>query len=270
MPLETATYTSDLVTSNPAASDPLSGADDHIRLIKATLKNTFPNFNAAALASTQAQIDAVTALLVGGVLRANGAVPAGAIMDFARTSPPPGWLECNGSAVPRSTYADLFTAIGTTWGAGDGSTTFNLPPDRFRRGRNAAGVAVGTLQADQNKTHTHTGSGTTGTEDTAHAHNFSGTTTTESVTHTHGINGVISDGTAITASNYVTGPVLAGRIVNPSTGTQSAFHTHNYSGVTSGETAAHAHGYSFTTSAGSADGSEARPLSQSVLTCIRT
>jgi hypothetical protein len=44
VPLETATYISDLVTSNPAASDPLSGADDHIRLIKATIKATFPNF----------------------------------------------------------------------------------------------------------------------------------------------------------------------------------------------------------------------------------
>ena len=86
MPLETASYISDLVASNPASSDPLSNADDHMRLIKLALKNTFPNFTAAALNSTQAQIDAVAALLVSGVLRANGAVPAGAIMDFGGTN----------------------------------------------------------------------------------------------------------------------------------------------------------------------------------------
>jgi microcystin-dependent protein len=53
--------------------------------------------------------------------------PVGAIMSFARTTPPVGFLECDGSAVSRVTYSELFTAIGTTWGAGDGSTTFNLP-----------------------------------------------------------------------------------------------------------------------------------------------
>lgn len=68
MPLETATYISDLVTSNPAASDALSTADDHLRLIKGALKATFPNWPAAALNSTQADIDAaVTAVVTNGV-----------------------------------------------------------------------------------------------------------------------------------------------------------------------------------------------------------
>lgn len=56
-----------------------------------------------------------------------GATPSGAIIPFAGTSAPTGYLSCDGSAVSRTTYADLFTAIGTTWGAGDGSTTFNVP-----------------------------------------------------------------------------------------------------------------------------------------------
>lgn len=53
--------------------------------------------------------------------------PAGIIMPFAGTAAPQGYLLCDGSAVDRTTYATLFGVIGTTFGAGDGSTTFNLP-----------------------------------------------------------------------------------------------------------------------------------------------
>jgi microcystin-dependent protein len=52
---------------------------------------------------------------------------AGLIQMWATTTPPSGWLFCDGSAVSRTTYADLFSVIGTTFGLGDGSTTFNLP-----------------------------------------------------------------------------------------------------------------------------------------------
>jgi len=54
-------------------------------------------------------------------------LPTGSIEMFAGNAAPQGWLPCNGSAVARSTYTQLFAAIGTTWGAGNGSTTFNLP-----------------------------------------------------------------------------------------------------------------------------------------------
>ena len=53
--------------------------------------------------------------------------PTGMISLFAGSTAPTGWLICDGTAVSRTTYADLFTAIGTTYGTGDGSTTFNLP-----------------------------------------------------------------------------------------------------------------------------------------------
>lgn len=56
----------------------------------------------------------------------------GMMMDWAGGTPPSGWLLCDASAVSRSTYADLFGAIGVTYGAGDGSTTFNLPDLRGR------------------------------------------------------------------------------------------------------------------------------------------
>lgn len=62
--------------------------------------------------------------------------PAGAIMAYAANSAPTGWLLCDGSAVSRTTYAALFSVISTTWGIGDGSTTFNVPDLRgqFLRG----------------------------------------------------------------------------------------------------------------------------------------
>ena len=51
----------------------------------------------------------------------------GMIAPFAMSTAPSGWLTCDGSAVSRSTHSNLFSAIGTTWGTGDGSTTFNVP-----------------------------------------------------------------------------------------------------------------------------------------------
>ena len=59
-------------------------------------------------------------------------VPSGAWFPYSGTSAPAGYLLCDGSAVSRSTYASLFTAIGTVHGVGDGSTTFNLPDMRGR------------------------------------------------------------------------------------------------------------------------------------------
>ena len=66
-------------------------------------------------------------------------VPAGAVFYFARQTPPAGYLVADGSATPRDQYKDLFAAIGTTFGAGDGKTTFNLPDLRgeFIRGWDA-------------------------------------------------------------------------------------------------------------------------------------
>lgn len=57
----------------------------------------------------------------------NKNTPVGAIEIFAGSTAPSGWLICDGSAVSRTTYANLFDVIGTTYGNGDGSTTFNIP-----------------------------------------------------------------------------------------------------------------------------------------------
>ena len=73
-------------------------------------------------------------------------IPTGMIAPFAMSTPPTGWLECNGATISRSTYAALFSAIGTTYGAGDGSSTFLLPDLRatFIRGfDNSRGIDTG-------------------------------------------------------------------------------------------------------------------------------
>lgn len=87
------------------------------------------------------------------------AVPPGALTPYAGASAPPGWLLANGAAVSRTTYAALFAVVGTTYGVGDGSTTFNLPN---LKGRVPVGIdpaqpefnALG--KADGVKAHLHT------------------------------------------------------------------------------------------------------------------
>lgn len=72
--------------------------------------------------------------------------PIGAVMAFAMNTEPTGWLECDGAAISRTTYNKLFLKIGTTFGVGNGSTTFNIPDLRgyFVRGwDNGRGVDSG-------------------------------------------------------------------------------------------------------------------------------
>lgn len=239
MALESATYISDLVSTNPTSSDNLSQGDDHIRLLKSTLKATFPNVSGAVtadhtelnkldgLTASTAQLNYVTGVTsaiqtqldnlssskaplanptftgtvvlpsttsVGNVsstelgyldgvtsaiqtqidgkantsslgtaafinvgtsannivrldgsarlpavdgsqltgISAGFSMPSGAVMPYAGSTEPSGWLFAFGQSVSRTTYAALFAVIGTTYGAGDGSTTFNLPDLRGR------------------------------------------------------------------------------------------------------------------------------------------
>ena len=83
-------------------------------------------------------------------------------MPFAMTAAPSGWLKCNGQAVSRTGHAELFASIGTTFGVGDGSTTFNLPDLRseFLRGWDDGravdtGRILGSSQSDEFKSHDH-------------------------------------------------------------------------------------------------------------------
>ncbi|AOZ02267.1 hypothetical protein BKK81_23580 [Cupriavidus sp. USMAHM13] len=104
-----------------------------------------------------------------------GLIMPGTVAFHAKSAAPAGWLKCNGGAVSRTTYAELFAEIGTSFGAGDGSTTFNLPELRgeFVRawddgrgvdsGRSFASIQLGSVES-----HRHTfraafnGTGTSG------------------------------------------------------------------------------------------------------------
>jgi len=91
--------------------------------------------------------------------------PAGFIQPFGGATAPDGWLPCDGAAVSRTTYAELFTAIGTIWGVGDGSTTFNVPDLRetglVGTGTKASEITahdtytVGQFKDDQGQGHRH-------------------------------------------------------------------------------------------------------------------
>lgn len=97
---------------------------------------------------------------------ADNGVPPGTVLPFAASAAPIGYLSCNGDAVSRTTYAALFAVIGETWGAGDSSTTFNVPnlAGVFLRGtgtgtintRDKVGPSVGSYQEDQMQGHFHT------------------------------------------------------------------------------------------------------------------
>lgn len=95
-------------------------------------------------------VQVIGVLMPGGVLPvANGGtgtttsiLPPGSMLDFAGTAAPAGFLLCDGSAVSRSTYAALFASIGTTWGAGDGLSTFNLPNMQRRTSIGSGGTAI--------------------------------------------------------------------------------------------------------------------------------
>ena len=223
MALESATHINGLNSSNPVATDAISAADDHLRLIKATLLATFPQLTGAmnathtelntvadggtaATSTTLASADrfvvnddgtmvqvalsdlltylnsfqtaagALASINSGGnavsisgisypsadgsadqFLKTDGSgtlsfavptgtfsMPAGMMFPYAGSSAPSGYLICDGTAVSRTTYANLFTAIATQYGVGDGSSTFNLPD---LRGRTIAGKGSGSTIA---------------------------------------------------------------------------------------------------------------------------
>lgn len=127
MAIETANYISDLVSANPPGTDALGQADDHIRLIKGVLKNTFPNINAACNA---------TPLQLNGYF-----VPQGAIIMWSGASAPTGWALCDGGTYSKSdgsgsiqtpNLTDKFIiasgvkAVGSTGGASSSTPTITV------------------------------------------------------------------------------------------------------------------------------------------------
>lgn len=177
-------------------------------------------------------------MAISSALGVAGAVPVGVVNPFAGATAPSGWLLCFGQAVSRSQYPVLFSVVSTTYGSGDGSTTFNLPDMRGRAvagkddmgGTAASRLTVGTSGI------TGTTLGNAGGDERVHLHTHANTVTNNTVTtgagtaHTHSQNNF---GVALSASGsyYSNGFVTGGAGVDAQgggrgNGNESA-HTHN-------------------------------------------
>src|SRR6056297_1599638 len=161
---------------NFAVKDTLQAGDPQKIVSGAEIDTEFNNISS----SSTTKIDKVTAATTGNVpqFTATGTIedsgknpdqlgsPAGTVSAFAGTSEPDGYFFCDGQEVNRATNSELFSAIGTTFGSGDGSTTFNVPDLRgeFIRGwDNGRGVdsgrSFGSFQDHALENHEHEGNG---------------------------------------------------------------------------------------------------------------
>jgi len=251
MALETGTYINSLNASNPTATDALSQADDHMRLIKSTIKATFPNVS-GAITSSHTELNLLDGLATTDIL-----MPSGSVIIYGGTSAPTGWLLCDGSAISRSTYAALFSAIATAYGVGDGSSTFNIPDIRGRvvAGKEASaslltsaigglnGNALGNTGGVQGVTLTSAQSGVPAHNHSltmnSHTHTFTGGSHSHSFVYGldnfHDISGSTPSGnfgsgqSKATSSEQVTGSnatvTTTGSIANNSTANASSAHS---------------------------------------------
>jgi len=191
----------------------------------------------------------------GQVLQTNGAGadpswvtpaanPTGTIIAFADDAAPTGYLECDGSAVSRSTYSALFAVVGTTWGAGNGSTTFNVPDLRgeFLRGWDHgkgtdSGRTFASSQSEMIGPHSHTASS-------------SGSTSSDGA-HTHTVSVYDSAGGSLVPQTANTGGSPAVSATTSSSG-------------------AHTHTVSVSTTVNNNSGTENRVRNYAVMFCIKT
>lgn len=238
MALETATYISGLNSANPTSSDTVAEGDNHIRLLKLVLKNTFPNLSAAVTAdaaglnkmdgvtATTAELNKLTGLtastaemnrLVGLTQNVNAIVPAGiiAMWSGASTAIPAGWLLCNGQNGTPDLRDRFVVGAGNTYavGATGGADTVTLTEAQIP----------------------------------AHSHTYSGSTSA-SGDHTH-----IVYNTA--GGNYTTEGSYSASI--PTSGNWSFY---KYNNLTTSAAGNHSHTFSGTTSSvGSGSAHENRP-----------
>lgn len=294
MPLETATNVSDLVTSNPAASDPLSGADDHLRLIKATLKTTFghtgqmtnadnqivlpggsaakPTYTFAAeptlgfFRSAAGTMSVVGGRLAGGNEPGQVALFVVAPVSCGHTTAHTGreWLELNGATYNASDYPALAARFGVSSG------TFTLPDmytaGRFPRSRRP-GISERTTEGNTVGAHTHPDVTVTSAPETQdHVHGFSGTTASmnRSNPHSHPMVAPVANSTS--GGGAFT---IASALANTNTGATDINHEHTFGGVTAGRNAVHNHAVTVPTLANTGT-AETRPEAMSFIFAVKT
>jgi microcystin-dependent protein len=219
----------------------------------------------------------------------------GQMAFFGTSAVPAGWFEATGATKSRAGIGlDLFNKTGTTWGVGNGATTFGLPDSytagKFLRSRSAS-VVLGTSQSDQNLAHQHLG-GTTATEGQAHAHLIDFSSGVESAPHGHAVIGSVDSGgvdhtntydrvasgslqlaAGSNFPNFTTASATSGgasfylhtHTININSGGENALHVHSVTGTSGTQTALHTHSFD-TPSSG---GTEARPTNLSAILCIK-
>lgn len=207
--------------------------------------------------------------------------PPGMVAHFARSTAPAGWLKANGASVSRVAYAELFAAIGTTYGAGDGFTTFNLPDLRgeFIRGWDDGrgvdgGRELGAVQSGAIQSHTHAGSST---EAGSHVHSGSAQ---PGGAHSHQASSGAAGAHSHTLRNYDYGGFGSGLLTASDAPAQTintntaGEHTHPISVGNAGD---HTHSLSIN-SAGThkhavtidaSGGAETRPRNVALLACVK-
>jgi microcystin-dependent protein len=205
--------------SKPVSAPTLSALNLKANIASPTFTGTVtlpPNTVATTQPTGTSNTAVATTSFVNNALAS--AVPTGTVLMWPSTSAPSGYLICTGSAISRTTFASLFLVIGTTFGVGDNTTTFNLPnfTNRMPYGPGSA-VSVGSTGGSKDSVaiaHSHTISGTANQVDLEHDHNES-----------------------FAAPDFNAGPVAA-RLnvtgVQRTTGgmNQNRFHSHTVSGTT--------------------------------------
>lgn len=191
----------------------------------------------------------------------------GEIKMWPVATPPTGYLMCDGSQVSRTTYAALFALVGTTFGAGDGSTTFNLPNYTNRMAIGAGGLygvaATGGSKDAIAVAHTHSFSATTGNESANHTH--SGTTDSAG-THAHSLRGASTVGATKGIAETSSASILAGTstdsigyysTLNSGSAVMDTQGAHTHTFTTGGVSANHTHSVSGTTGSTGSSGTDA-------------
>lgn len=259
------TSTSYVASPSPAWLEYVNGS---FLVITPHVSNTGPcNINVSSLGVRDLKIagqDLAAGVLVAGVptilvyngvhfevLLQNVAIPVGTIQSYAGTSAPTGWLICDGAEISRTTYANLFALIGEAFGAGDSSTTFNLPDLKRRMpigkgSSDTVGDSDGLAEGSRGLTHTHSvpshyhgagdltvdGSGTLTTSNDSHSHTFSGTTGSASANQFPGR-------ANSTAGNQPKAMRSSGVGSDNNTFNTYFSHTHSFSGTTNTDTHNH-------------------------------
>lgn len=188
-----------------------------------------PHLSGTPTAPTATAGNNSTQIATTAFVQVNG-TPTGGLMLWPTASPPANWLICNGDVVSRTTYATLFAVVGTTFGVGDGSTTFKLPDyrDRMPIGAGLAyavnaqgGSATTTLTTTELPSHSHSASSSSSSSSTFSG--SAGTTGTTNIDHNHNESWAAPD---------FGGPITAARLnangVQPVTGGMNSNANHNH------------------------------------------